>query len=370
MLNIHSDLVQKEMASIGPNAFCVLLAISSHISPLKRDCFPSRARIKKITGLGDEAVRNAIKKLSESGFLKTDQGRKQGAFDKTTYIVTTPHIGVYSPISQIEVTDSPGGGEPHPVDRLCGEPHPVDPQLSISKDGSIGKEKSLVSTSEEVADQSTYTPTKQKEKAKRNGAVSLPPAREDFDGFANPDMAMEIWGEWVEYKWEQHKERYKHKKSEQLMVAKLLQYSGGSIQKARAIIHDAMAKIYKGFFPYEDKMAASAIVPDQKLPEDTHPLTDEMQKRYESSTKKFYEECHLCAGIRWLSKKEYEKVVTKDSDFIGAMWYTKIPNNTFNTVVWDSLSELNKLPRWEKEKWKSVYEWLKKDVSDRVFGRK
>lgn len=209
--------------------------------------------------------------------------------------------------------------------------------------------------------------TKAKEKAKRNGAVSLPPAREDFAGFANPDMAMEIWAEWVEYKWEQHKEKYKHKKSEQLMIAKLLQYSGGSIQKARAIIHDAMAKIYKGFFPYEDRMAASAVVPERKIPEDTYQLPDEMQKRYEAATKWFYEKCHLCAGIRWLSKQEYEKIQNKDSDFIGAMWYAHCVSTEFGKKVQESLLALNQLPRWDKDKWQSVYEWLKKDVSDRIF---
>ena len=144
MLNIHSDLVQKEMATLGPNAFCVLLAISSHISPLKRDCFPSRARIKKMTGLGDEAVRNAISKLSEGGFLETNQGRKSGAFEKMTYTVKTPLIGVFIQVNQVEVTDEPpGGGEPNAADRLCGEPYAADPLLSISKEGSIGKEKSL-----------------------------------------------------------------------------------------------------------------------------------------------------------------------------------------------------------------------------------
>jgi Helix-turn-helix domain len=369
MLNIHSDLVQKEMAAIGPNAFCVLLAISSHISPLKRDCFPSRARIKKMTGLGDEAVRNAIKKLSELGLLKMEQGRVAGAFEKTTYTVTTPHIGVYSPIGQIEVTDSPGGGEPHPVDRIGGEPHPVDPLLSISKERSIDKEKSLESTSEEVGDQSPSITIKAKEKAKRNGAVSFTPAREDFAAFANPDMAMEIWAEWESYKKEQHRFTYKSVESRRLGIEKLASFSDGSIQKARAIIHDAMANGYKGFFQYEERMAMSARVPDQKIPEDNHQLTEEMQKRYDAATKWFYEKCHLCAGIRWLSKAEYEKIQNKDSDFIGAMWYAHCVSTEFGKKVQESLLALNQLPRWDKEKWQSVYEWLKKDVSDRIFPR-
>lgn len=151
MLNIHSDLVQKEMAAIGTNAFCVLLAISSHISPLKRDCFPSRAKIKKITGLGDDAIRSAIKKLSDVGYLRMEQsridepGKTKGRFEKTIYTVMTPHIGVYCPVNQVPVEDEkPGGPERHPADPHAGERHPADPALSISNEGSISNEKSLL----------------------------------------------------------------------------------------------------------------------------------------------------------------------------------------------------------------------------------
>lgn len=373
MLNIHSDLVQKEMAALGPNAFCVLLAISSHISPLKRDCFPSRARIKKITGLGDEAVRNAINKLSENGFLETTQGRRAGVFEKMTYTITTPFIGIFAPISQIDVTDAPpGGGEPNAADRLCGEPHPVHPLLSISKEGSIDKEKSLKSTSEEVEAEPPSRHPKPKEKAKKNGAVSLPPAREDFAGFANPDMAMEIWAEWVEYKKGQFGKAYKIASSERTAIAQLLAYSGGSIPKARAIVSRSIASLWMGLQPYDEKTAVvigNSPVPDQKISEDTHQLTEKMQERYESATKWFYDKCHLCAGVRWLSKSEYEKIQNKDSDFIGAMWYAHCVSTEFGKKVQESLLALNQLPRWDKEKWQSVYEWLKKDVSDRIFPR-
>lgn len=313
--------------------------------------YKTDAEIIEETALTEDELKLAKSKIKQFDFIKIT---REGMPAVTNYEIDADKLAEY-------VSNPPNkiGGIPQ---SLKGESHKL---YSIVQETTT-KEP----LTPEGDDQSTSTPPKAKEKAKRNGAVSFTPAREDFADFGNPDMAMEIMQEWLDYKKEQFGFSYKSQKSYLPLVQKLFMCSGGSIQKARAVVHDAMANGYKGFFQYEEKMVASVKVPDQKLPEDTHPLTEEMQKRYESSTKKFYEECHLCAGIRWLSKKEYEKVVTKDSDFIGAMWYTKIPNNTFNTVVWDSLSELNKLPRWEKEKWKSVYEWLKKDVSDRVFGRK
>lgn len=316
--------------------------------------YKTDAEIIEETELTEDELRSAKSKIKQLGFIRIT---REGMPAVTNYEIDAEKLAECVSNSPNKIGEIPqtGLGEFPKLYNIVQENTTKNP---------------LTPTSGGTDDQPTNTTSKQKEKANKNGAVSLTPAREDFAGFANPDMAMEIWAEWREYKKEQHRFTYKSKKSEALAIRELLGHSGGSIQKARAIIHHSMAQGYKGLFAYEDKMAASAIVPNHKIPEDTYQLPEEMQRRYEASTKKFYEECHLCAGIRWLSNKEYEKVVSKDPDFIGAMWYTKIPNNTFNTVVWDSLSELNKLPRWEKEKWKSVYEWLKKDVSDRVFGRK
>lgn len=216
---------------------------------------------------------------------------------------------------------------------------------------------------------SSATP-KQKEKAKKNTPQPpSPPTVEDFAGFANPDMAMEIWAEWIEYKKVQHKKTYKLASSERTAIGELLSYSSGSIPKARSIVKRSIANTWSGLFPYDEKTAISSPipVPDQKIPEDNYQLPEEMQARYEASTKWFYEKCHLCAGIRWLSKEEYEKIQNKDSDFIGVMWSVHCKSTEFSNVIRESLKTLNQLPRWDKEKWLSVYEWLKKDVSDRIF---
>lgn len=310
----------------------------------------------------EDQIRRARRFLVECGVITEHSNpNPRYKFDKTIYYQFHPEV-----LNDYIRNDYPKNRVSYPKNR-DGEPKNREPYKENTAE-------EVLLEKEPKNDQPQSTSTKAKEKAKKNGAVSFTPAREDFAGFANPDIAMEIWAGWMSFKKAQFGKTYKTESSERVAIAQLLAYSGGSIPKARAIVNRSIAGPWMGLQPYDEKSAAAfaglTTPTDQKIPEDTYQLSEEMQKRYESSSKKFYEECHLCAGIRWLSKKEYEKVVNKDSDFIGAMWYTKIPNNTFNTVVWDSLSELNKLPRWEKEKWKSVYEWLKKDVSDRVFGRK
>ncbi len=91
-----------------------------------------------MTGLGDDAVRNAIKKLSELGYLDMQQSRSSGGtFDRTTYTVNTPHIGVYVPISQMGASETPDGDERHPVVQDAD-----NPALSISNLRSIDKIRS------------------------------------------------------------------------------------------------------------------------------------------------------------------------------------------------------------------------------------
>jgi len=182
---------------------------------------------------------------------------------------------------------------------------------------------------------------------------------------------MLIWRKWVDYKKIQKGFTYKDDAAQAAGISKLFNCSGGSIQKARAVIDDAMANGYTGFFPYKDEMAASAQVPEtQSIPVDDFPLTGDMQKRYDSTTSWFYKNCPSCTGVRWLSKKEFMSVMNRSEDLIPPMWYTKCPEDDFNSHVTKSISSLNAAPRWEKEKWPSIFEWLRYDLKIRIFGKK
>lgn len=233
-------------------------------------------------------------------------------------------------------------------------------------------ENPLTPTSGGTNDQSTSTTAKQKAKStKKAGAACAAATEADFSKFANPEAALLIWRKWVDYKKIQKGFTYKDDAAQTAGITKLFNCSGGSIQKARAVIDDAMANGYTGFFKYKDEMAASAQVPEPTpIPIDDFPLTEDMQKRYDSTTSWFYKNCPSCTGIRWLSKKEFMSVMNRSEDLIPPMWYTKCPEDDFNAHVTKSISSLNAAPRWEKEKWPSIFEWLRHDLKIRIFGKK
>lgn len=210
-----------------------------------------------------------------------------------------------------------------------------------------------------------------KSSKKKNGAVS--PAPGGFDSFINPAMAAEIWDEWLAHK-KGRGESYKTSISMAHGIAKLRNYSDGSIMKARAIIHDAIGNNYAGFFPFKDSMLASVVMTEAtgipKMPVDDHELSPELENRYSLTTSWFFKNCPLCHSMRWLNKREFEAVVNKDTSFIGAMWYAHCVADKYTYHVTESLKSLNAAPRWEKEAVATVFDWLKKDVRDRIFGKK
>jgi len=231
----------------------------------------------------------------------------------------------------------------------------------------------LTPTSGGTADHPSSLPTKQKAKApKKAGAACAAATEADFSNFANPELALSIWATWVDYKRQQKNFTYKSDVAQAAAITKLFNCSGGSIQKARAVIEDAMANGYSGFFPYRDEMAASVRPQQIEIPvtDDTFHLEPEMLERYTSTTKWFYTKCPACTGIRWLSKKEFLSVMQRSQDLIAEMWYTKCPEEDFNGHVTKSIVSLNAAPRWEKEKWPSIFEWLRHDLKIRIFGKK
>ena len=214
-------------------------------------------------------------------------------------------------------------------------------------------------------------PPPKEKPTKKAGAACAAATEADFSKFANPEAALLIWRKWVDYKKIQKGFTYKDDAAQAAGIYKLFNCSGGSIQKARAVIDDAMANGYTGFFPYKDEMAASAQMPEPTpAPADDFHLADDMQKRYDSTTSWFYKNCPSCTGVRWLSKKEFMSVMNRSEDLIPPMWYTKCPEDDFNSHVTKSISSLNAAPRWEKEKWPSIFEWLRYDLKIRIFGKK
>jgi hypothetical protein len=245
------------------------------------------------------------------------------------------------------------------------------PQLYSIVQENTTIESPLTPTSGGTDDQPA-NPLNQKARAtKKAGAACAGATEADFLKFANPEMALLIWRTWIDYKKMQKGFTYKTEVAQAAAITRLFNCSGGSIQKARAVIDDAMANGYTGFFPYKDEMAFSVRNPEPiVMAVDDFPLDPKYQERYDSTTRWFFKSCPSCTGVRWLSKKEFMSVINKSEDLIPPMWYTKCPEEDFNSHVTKSISSLNASPRWEKEKWPSIFDWLRHDLKIRIFGKK
>jgi len=71
-----------------------------------------------------------------------------------------------------------------------------------------------------------------------------------MQGIINPfsDNFLETWNEWKEYRWEQHKFKYKGCRSEQAALMHINNISGRNEEVAVKIILQSMAEGWKGLF--------------------------------------------------------------------------------------------------------------------------
>jgi len=72
-----------------------------------------------------------------------------------------------------------------------------------------------------------------------------------------------LWEEWIEYKKEEHKDRYKSTKTEQKAINNLVKLSGGSLVVATEIVNNSIANKYKGLF--EIKYYGQKVAPKNKI---------------------------------------------------------------------------------------------------------
>ena len=79
----------------------------------------------------------------------------------------------------------------------------------------------------------------------------MPPKKELPLNVINPfsDAFLEKWQAWKDYRWDEHKFKYKGVFSEQAALMKLNELSAGDEQKAWLIIKQSMEGPWKGLFP-------------------------------------------------------------------------------------------------------------------------
>ena len=74
-----------------------------------------------------------------------------------------------------------------------------------------------------------------------------------FDHFSDPEKCRMLWGEWIEYKWGQHRDKYKTAKSELVMLRKLYTWSHGKTEIVSSIIEKSVGNLYKGLIDPNEK---------------------------------------------------------------------------------------------------------------------
>ena len=97
MLNIDDRLIKEVSPKIRPNALSVLLAIAIHLNQKSGRCFPSHERLMALTGMGKNAVYDALAVLKEAGLLKSEQAidSKNKKFGRRTFRLTTRFIKIF-----------------------------------------------------------------------------------------------------------------------------------------------------------------------------------------------------------------------------------------------------------------------------------
>jgi len=74
-----------------------------------------------------------------------------------------------------------------------------------------------------------------------------------FDHFSDPEKCRMLWSEWIEYKWGQHRDKYKTSKSELVMLRKLYTWSNGQAEIVSQIIEKSVGNLYKGLIDPNEK---------------------------------------------------------------------------------------------------------------------
>lgn len=72
-----------------------------------------------------------------------------------------------------------------------------------------------------------------------------------------------LWQQWVDYKKEEHKDRYKSTKTEQIAINNLVKLCNGDLKVAEEIVNNSIANKYKGLF--EIKYYGQKAAPKDKM---------------------------------------------------------------------------------------------------------
>ncbi len=306
MLNIDDRLIKEVSPKIRPNALSVLLAIAIHLNQKSGRCFPSHERIMQLTGMGKNAVYDALAVLKESGLLVSEQAinSKNKKFGRRTFRLTTKFIKIFVDASDMEPL--PESREPESREPESRETYQLNEVEQINNFEQINEGEGNATLSppfrkvdeidiplEAEKKEKDFTgagPTPQTELLvtthtpqapymrvvervevpvapgpKSPGDTTKPGRRSNtnptihpenvgaFDHFSDPEKCRMLWSEWIEYKWGQHRDKYKTPQSELVMLRKLYTWSHGQSEIVSQIIEKSVGNLYKGLIDPNEK---------------------------------------------------------------------------------------------------------------------
>jgi len=200
-----------------------ILATVHSFAANDREFYQTNATIAKDLAVSESTVKRAIQNLTTLGCITSVafDGRKR-RIELTLQVQNELADGSKRTTSKVKKTQQTGQNEP------------------------AGRSKRPTKNN---------TTTNSKNKSKKGEKVQLLMPFEDFEN---------IWQEWRDYKWEQHRFKYKSQKSEQAALHYLQKLSRHDRQTAIEIIGFSIANGYKGLFePRGTKSQATQPSADQ-----------------------------------------------------------------------------------------------------------
>ena len=134
MLNIDDRLIKEVSPKIKPNALSVLLAIAIHLNQRTNRCFPSHARLMQLTGMGKNAVYDALAVLRENNLLVSEQpiDVQSRKFGRRVFRLTTRFVKIF--IDAEDANPLPESREPDFREPDFREPYQINNREQINKE--------------------------------------------------------------------------------------------------------------------------------------------------------------------------------------------------------------------------------------------
>ena len=209
-------------------------------------CVMSNDDFSEILGVSVRTIQNMTKSLSEKELvIKPDANstkkRVSEAFADALFSMKEGD----AKSARVQNLHTRGAESAHNSNKITTLDNDIDKSTNFSNlAGSVVNEEISIQEEQEILPSPVNPEKEEKEKScAKKEKVALPFASDNF---------AELWGEWKAYKADEFKFQYKSTSSEKNALAKLLKLSGKSESKAIAIVCEAMANGWKGFFQLEE----------------------------------------------------------------------------------------------------------------------